>query len=231
MVGGNDKSPRSIQSWLLPISTAIIGALVGLTTATVTRINNSETLAKDYVAMAIDILKLSDSKIEPKKDDEAIKMRLELRRWAVEVVNSYSKVKMSPELVSYLASAKGQKLLLQIVDDSKTDTGVLLCPSAKSNITMQELAVKISSALVNSGQFGSSYISEWKDEGPLTSKALKGTISIIKDNGHPEEKMVPAMNTIITAEMDKIGITLPIKTVNNSSSKPSEWYISIVICP
>lgn len=114
------------QLWILPITTGLIGALAGLTTATVTRLNSNDLMAKEYVSMAVEILRLP-AKAESDESEESKQMRQELRRWAVDVINSYAKVKMSPELARYLASANGKKLLLQIVDDSKTDTGVLVC--------------------------------------------------------------------------------------------------------
>jgi len=231
MADENDADRRSsLQAWVLPIVTGLIGILAGLATATVTRLNSNDLLAKDYVSMAVDILKLPAK--EDKQDDEDSKrMRLELRRWAVQVINSYAKVQMSPELASYLASANGKRLLLQIVDDSKTDTGVLMCSSASESGMALEFAKSLSGAIVASGKFGSSYISEWKDEGPLTSLALKGSVTIVKDKGHPEESSVPDLASIIQGEQKRLGLDIPIKIADNPSAKKSEWFLAVVVCP
>jgi hypothetical protein len=138
---------------------------------------------------------------------------------------------MSPELASYLASANGKRLLLQIVDDSKTDTGVLMCSSASESGMALEFAKSLSGAIVASGKFGSSYISEWKDEGPLTSLALKGSVTIVKDKGHPEESSVPDLASIIQGEQKRLGLDIPIKIADNPSTKKSEWFLAVVVCP
>ena len=234
---GNSKVPEdapdrrsSAQSWILPIVTALLGALAGVATAAVTRLNSNDLMAKEYVSMAVEILRLP-AKTESDESEESKQMRQELRRWAVDVINSYAKVKMSPELARYLASANGKRLLLQIVDDSKTDTGVLVCSPASASQATLEFAKAVSSGIVASGDFGSSYVSAWKDEGDLTSSSMKGSIAIIKDKNHPEERSIPALKKIIELETKRSGISLPIVVLDNPSPKESPWYLSIVVCP
>lgn len=244
MTDDGSKQGTTLRSWLLPIATGIIGILAGLATAIVTRLNSNDLLAKEYVGIAVDILKLpaesaseNSEEFKTKTDEEkkmilhSMQMRSELRYWAVNVINSYAKVKMSSELVRYLASENGKKLLLQIVDDSKTDTGVLVCNSASADPDTQRFAVALKNGIVASGQFGSSYVSDWKDEGSLTSSSMKGTISIIKDNGHAEEGSIPSLREVIQKEQRRFGINLPIVTRSNPSPVKSEWYLSVVVCP
>lgn len=230
MAGNTSERKSTAQLWILPIATGLIGALAGLATAAVTRLNSNDLLAKEYVSMAVEILRLP-AKSESDESEESKQMRQELRRWSVEVINSYAKVKMSPELARYLASANGKKLLLQIVDDSKTDTGVLVCSPASASPAILEFAKALSNGIVASGNFGSSYVSAWKDEGSLTSSTMKGSIAIIKDKNHPEERSIPSLKEVIETEKKRSGLNLPIVILDNPSPKKSEWYLSIVVCP
>ena len=228
-----DNTPErrsTAQSWILPITTGLIGAVAGLAAAAVTRLNSNDLMAKEYVSMAVEILRLP-AKTESDESDESNQMRQELRRWAVDVINSYAKVKMSPELVKYLASANGKKLLLQVADDSKTDTGVLICNPAAASPAILEFAKALSTAIVKSGDFGSSYVASWKHEGGLSSSSMKGSITIIKDKNHAEENSIPPLKVVIEKEMKFSGLSLPITVRDNPSPVKSEWYISVVVCP
>lgn len=230
MADNDSDRKTAAQLWILPIVTGLIGALAGLASATVTRLNSNDLMAKEYVSMAVDILRLP-AKSEANEANESKEMRKELRKWAVDVINSYAKVQMSPRLTEYLASADGKKLLLKVVDDSKTDTGILVCGLESANPATLAFAIYLSNAILASGDFGSSYISSWKDEGNLTSSSMKGSISIIKDKNHGEEKSIPPLKRIIESQMKRSGISLPVVIRDNPSPKRSEWFLSIVVCP
>ncbi len=230
MTDNGSERKTTPQAWLLPVATGFIGILAGLATAAVTRLNSNDLMAKEYVSMAVEILKLP-AQTASDDSEESKQMRAELRLWAVEVINSYAKVRMSPELARYLASSNGKKLLLQIVDDSKTDTGVLVCNPASASPATLDFAKALSNGIVASGKFGSSYVSAWKDEGSLTSSSMKGSIAIIKDKDHAEEGSIPSLKEIIQMEKERKEISLPIVIVDNPSPKKSEWYLSVVVCP
>lgn len=197
---------------LVPVLIAMIGGII----------NNNlqrDQLAKEYVFMALDILKQP-----PTPETE------ELRRWAVDTVNSYAQVKMTDTLKQQIESQGIIFSERKIIDTSKTDTGVYLCASQAENPRSVELAEKIANGILSSNKFGSSYARIWQEEGELTQENIAGRVTIVFDENHDERFEVADLKRVVQDVLASEGYDLEVVEVPNPSDL-SEWFISVVVCP
>ena len=196
-----------LSSFLIPIVVAIVGGFIN------DNINRSE-LSLKYINIATEILKLNNQ-----RDNQA------LRKWAVEIVNEYAKVKMKDD-AQVEAVAVGITNPPSVIYGAATETdfSIFSCQDTPAD---KALANNVIIQLASEKKHGQiDYKGVFVDKtGTLTIEKLKGAFTIILDKNHPEKQELNR----ITGILRKVSDTLPINQADNNNN-PDPWRIGIVAC-
>jgi hypothetical protein len=120
------------------------------------------------------------------------------------------------------------KILYYRTEETKkyTDFNIFVCDNYWNDNNAQKLAASITDALWKAGRAGQIRLKKWTLYYEVPLRKLKGKITIIVDQDHPEANELTRIKSILRKLKD-----LPKIEVVDNPGKDSPWLISIVICP
>ena len=182
-------------------------------------------LALKYVTLATEILEV-----------EKVSERRELKKWAVNIVNSYmdEDKRMTQDVKrEILGFYNPGAILFTKSPENRTDFDLFICEKESQETDTVDLskAEEIANNLIEQfknwkkgfGQLGYYY---WDHNDQLSFEDIKGKATIILDKDHPEKVELKDIERLIR----RADRNLEIQTKDNSSD-PTPWRISIIVCP